>query len=222
MVREFYASYAATIKNALSSRAKALAQPPLLTTLVRGIPFDLSEATGISVNLPPMGEALDNDQEEDGTIPTTTVESDMNAPASTSSSPATSIPHTLTRTGIAMLPLAKVQKLETQMIQVVHQKIDVFELRMLERPQHGPTVYIAAFQIELAKIRADINAMAVVDAAMPEPATEEDVGYVVLNALFVLVEDTNDGVHQVIVEGVIECVAHDDLVDSGQPDLPFS
>ncbi|WMV54470.1 hypothetical protein MTR67_047855 [Solanum verrucosum] len=109
-----------------------------------------------------MGETLDIDQEEDDTIPTTTVESDMNAPTSTSPSPAVSIPRALTPTTIAMLPLAKESKARTEKavevkIQVVHQKIDVFELRMLERPQPGPTVCITAFQMELAKIQADIN-----------------------------------------------------------------
>ncbi|KAK4718094.1 hypothetical protein R3W88_016432 [Solanum pinnatisectum] len=45
MVRDFYASYTATVKNAFPPLAKALSQTPLLITLVWGILVDLSEAT---------------------------------------------------------------------------------------------------------------------------------------------------------------------------------
>jgi len=45
MTREFYASYAATVRNSISKRAKPVVQPPLQSTLVRGFPIDISEAT---------------------------------------------------------------------------------------------------------------------------------------------------------------------------------
>uniref|UniRef100_M1DU07 Integrase core domain containing protein n=1 Tax=Solanum tuberosum TaxID=4113 RepID=M1DU07_SOLTU len=45
IVREFYASYAATLRGSISKRSKPLAQAPLTSTLVRGCPVDISPAT---------------------------------------------------------------------------------------------------------------------------------------------------------------------------------
>ncbi|KAH0633328.1 hypothetical protein KY284_036114 [Solanum tuberosum] len=45
MVRVFYASYAATMKNTMPPKAKVLDQPPLLSTLGRDILVDIYEAT---------------------------------------------------------------------------------------------------------------------------------------------------------------------------------
>uniref|UniRef100_M1DVY0 Integrase core domain containing protein n=1 Tax=Solanum tuberosum TaxID=4113 RepID=M1DVY0_SOLTU len=45
MTREFYASYAATVRNAISKRAKPLDQPPFQATLVQNFSVDISEAT---------------------------------------------------------------------------------------------------------------------------------------------------------------------------------
>ncbi|KAK4713489.1 hypothetical protein R3W88_019396 [Solanum pinnatisectum] len=45
MVREFYASYAATVTSALPPRAKVLAQLPLLTTMVRVLPVEILATT---------------------------------------------------------------------------------------------------------------------------------------------------------------------------------
>ncbi|KAG5585933.1 hypothetical protein H5410_046367 [Solanum commersonii] len=45
IVREFYASYAATLWGSISKRSKPLAQDPLTSTLVRGCPVDISPAT---------------------------------------------------------------------------------------------------------------------------------------------------------------------------------
>ncbi|KAG5575423.1 hypothetical protein H5410_055557, partial [Solanum commersonii] len=45
IVREFYASYAATLRGSTSKRSKPLAQDPLTSTLVRGCPVDISPAT---------------------------------------------------------------------------------------------------------------------------------------------------------------------------------
>lgn len=43
MIREFYISYAAMVKNAMSKKRKKLAQPPLLSTIVRDFLIDISE-----------------------------------------------------------------------------------------------------------------------------------------------------------------------------------
>uniref|UniRef100_M1DJL9 Integrase core domain containing protein n=1 Tax=Solanum tuberosum TaxID=4113 RepID=M1DJL9_SOLTU len=45
MVREFYASYAATLRGSITKRSKPLAQDPLTSTMVRGCPVDISPAT---------------------------------------------------------------------------------------------------------------------------------------------------------------------------------
>uniref|UniRef100_M1DED8 Integrase core domain containing protein n=1 Tax=Solanum tuberosum TaxID=4113 RepID=M1DED8_SOLTU len=141
-----------------------------------------------------------NDKEakvDEGTIPAPTKEPDMNALSSTSSGLAASTPRSHTPIGFAMLPLARVQKFETQMatllqhitpwmrksvkeskaqaekavevkIQVVHQMIDAFQLQMLERPQPGPTIGITAFQMELAKLQDNIYVLAVIDIVVLE------------------------------------------------------
>ncbi|KAK4731644.1 hypothetical protein R3W88_024632 [Solanum pinnatisectum] len=45
IVREFYASYAATIRGSISKWAKPTAQPPLEATLFWGFTVDISETT---------------------------------------------------------------------------------------------------------------------------------------------------------------------------------
>uniref|UniRef100_M1DAY4 Integrase core domain containing protein n=1 Tax=Solanum tuberosum TaxID=4113 RepID=M1DAY4_SOLTU len=45
IVWEFYASYAATLHGSISRKSKPLAQDPLTSTMVRGCPVDLSQAT---------------------------------------------------------------------------------------------------------------------------------------------------------------------------------
>ncbi|KAK4737225.1 hypothetical protein R3W88_000922 [Solanum pinnatisectum] len=45
IVREFYVSYAATIRGSINKRAKPADQPPLEATLVRGCTVDISETT---------------------------------------------------------------------------------------------------------------------------------------------------------------------------------
>uniref|UniRef100_M1DKC2 Integrase core domain containing protein n=1 Tax=Solanum tuberosum TaxID=4113 RepID=M1DKC2_SOLTU len=45
MVREFYASYAATLRGSISKRSKLIGQDPLTSTMVRGCPVDISHAT---------------------------------------------------------------------------------------------------------------------------------------------------------------------------------
>uniref|UniRef100_M1E0U2 Integrase core domain containing protein n=1 Tax=Solanum tuberosum TaxID=4113 RepID=M1E0U2_SOLTU len=45
IVREFYASYAATLRGSISKRSKPLAQDPLTSTMVRCCPVDISPTT---------------------------------------------------------------------------------------------------------------------------------------------------------------------------------
>jgi len=45
IVREFYASYAATLRGSIENLAKPTTQPPLKATLVCGFSVDISEAT---------------------------------------------------------------------------------------------------------------------------------------------------------------------------------
>uniref|UniRef100_M1DA23 Integrase core domain containing protein n=1 Tax=Solanum tuberosum TaxID=4113 RepID=M1DA23_SOLTU len=45
IVREFYASYAATLRGSISKKSKPIAQDPLTSTMVRGCPVDISHAT---------------------------------------------------------------------------------------------------------------------------------------------------------------------------------
>uniref|UniRef100_M1DVI5 Integrase core domain containing protein n=1 Tax=Solanum tuberosum TaxID=4113 RepID=M1DVI5_SOLTU len=45
MVREFYASYAATLRGSITKRSEPLAQDPLISTMVRGCLVDISPAT---------------------------------------------------------------------------------------------------------------------------------------------------------------------------------
>uniref|UniRef100_M1DHT2 Integrase core domain containing protein n=1 Tax=Solanum tuberosum TaxID=4113 RepID=M1DHT2_SOLTU len=45
IVREFYASYAATLRGSISKRSKPIAQDPLTPTMVLGCPVDISHAT---------------------------------------------------------------------------------------------------------------------------------------------------------------------------------
>ncbi|KAG5585940.1 hypothetical protein H5410_046374 [Solanum commersonii] len=45
IVREFYASYATTLRGSISKWSKPLAQDPLTSTMVRGYLVDISQAT---------------------------------------------------------------------------------------------------------------------------------------------------------------------------------
>uniref|UniRef100_M1DZM6 Integrase core domain containing protein n=1 Tax=Solanum tuberosum TaxID=4113 RepID=M1DZM6_SOLTU len=45
LFKEFNASYAATLRGSISKRSKPIAQAPLISTLVRGCPVDISPAT---------------------------------------------------------------------------------------------------------------------------------------------------------------------------------
>uniref|UniRef100_M1DIJ0 Integrase core domain containing protein n=1 Tax=Solanum tuberosum TaxID=4113 RepID=M1DIJ0_SOLTU len=190
-------------------------------------------------------------EEDEGTILSTTTEPKMTAPPSTLSGLAANTPHALTPIGFAMLPLARVQNLETQM------------LRRLERPQYGPTVDVVAFQTEFAKLWVGIDALAI---DSPEPALEDDAGDVCahnfghtrypeeerrsrkrerthieapqrqslldeemhqlrereLVAGASALRGTTDGVPPIIVDGVTEGITHSDLTCSALSDPPTS
>uniref|UniRef100_M1DLY7 Integrase core domain containing protein n=1 Tax=Solanum tuberosum TaxID=4113 RepID=M1DLY7_SOLTU len=45
IVREFYASYAATLPGSIDNRSKSTAQDPITSTMVRGFPVDISHTT---------------------------------------------------------------------------------------------------------------------------------------------------------------------------------
>uniref|UniRef100_M1DH81 Integrase core domain containing protein n=1 Tax=Solanum tuberosum TaxID=4113 RepID=M1DH81_SOLTU len=61
---------------------------------------------------------------------------------------------------------ARMEKLMDQNTQAVHKRMDVFELRVLERSTK--TIDLATFQTELASIHADVDAL----LAPPESAPE--------------------------------------------------
>uniref|UniRef100_M1DNB6 Integrase core domain containing protein n=1 Tax=Solanum tuberosum TaxID=4113 RepID=M1DNB6_SOLTU len=69
-------------------------------------------------------------------------------------------------------------------IQAVHWRIDVFELKMMERPQPRATMEMTTFQSDFAKLWDDIDALAAPEVDVLEFAPEEDVGDVVLSVLF--------------------------------------
>uniref|UniRef100_M1DAV5 Integrase core domain containing protein n=1 Tax=Solanum tuberosum TaxID=4113 RepID=M1DAV5_SOLTU len=67
---------------------------------------------------------------------------------------------------------ARIEAVVDRKIQAVHWRIYSFELRVMERPQPRPTVDLNTFQAELAKLRTDVNALTVVEEAIPEPTPE--------------------------------------------------
>ncbi|WMV25868.1 hypothetical protein MTR67_019253, partial [Solanum verrucosum] len=67
-------------------------------------------------------------------------------------------------------------------IQAVHKRLDAFGLRVLEWP--APTIDVTAFQIKLARLRADVDALLAPAKFIPEPAHEVEDDEVVMSALF--------------------------------------
>uniref|UniRef100_M1DXG2 Integrase core domain containing protein n=1 Tax=Solanum tuberosum TaxID=4113 RepID=M1DXG2_SOLTU len=55
-----------------------------------------------------------------------------------------------------------------QKIQAVHKRLDAFELRVLERP--APTTHMLSFRIELASLRADVDAILATPVVEPQAA----------------------------------------------------
>uniref|UniRef100_M1DYY6 Integrase core domain containing protein n=1 Tax=Solanum tuberosum TaxID=4113 RepID=M1DYY6_SOLTU len=67
-------------------------------------------------------------------------------------------------------------------VQAVHQRLDAFELRVLERP--APTTNVSAFHMELASLRADLDTLLALPETEPNSAPTSSVDYTVLDALF--------------------------------------
>ncbi|WMV49612.1 hypothetical protein MTR67_042997 [Solanum verrucosum] len=140
------------------------------------------DTKGILIDLLLMGEDLVTNLVDDPTIPASTTELDVHGPPSTSSGQAANTPQYLALDEKVCGGVGSTnEKVVEVKIQAVHQRIDVFELRIPERPQPRSTVDVASFHTELAKLRADIDAQATI---VPEPALEDDADDVVLHALF--------------------------------------
>uniref|UniRef100_M1DGT9 Integrase core domain containing protein n=1 Tax=Solanum tuberosum TaxID=4113 RepID=M1DGT9_SOLTU len=67
-------------------------------------------------------------------------------------------------------------------IHVINKRLDAFELRVLERP--SPTIDLSSFQIELASLRDDIDAILATPTAEPQAAPTALADDTVLDALF--------------------------------------
>uniref|UniRef100_M1DQM0 Integrase core domain containing protein n=1 Tax=Solanum tuberosum TaxID=4113 RepID=M1DQM0_SOLTU len=52
---------------------------------------------------------------------------------------------------------ARMEQMMDQKIQAIHKCLDAFELRVLERPT--PTIDVTTFQMALASLRADVDAL---------------------------------------------------------------
>lgn len=66
--------------------------------------------------------------------------------------------------------------------QVIHTRLDAFELRVLERL--APTFELSTFQVELSNHRADLDSLLVSLEFVPETAPTKEVDIVVISALF--------------------------------------
>uniref|UniRef100_M1DJ61 Integrase core domain containing protein n=1 Tax=Solanum tuberosum TaxID=4113 RepID=M1DJ61_SOLTU len=114
------------------------------------------------VEVPPFGDYLVADLEhmhdDDTTSPATIVVAQ--APPSVAASQAPRSSRATHSSSFTAIPLARVQKLEAQMatllqhVQAVHQHLDAFELRVLDRP--GSTVDVTILKKELESLRADV------------------------------------------------------------------
>ncbi|XP_049371951.1 uncharacterized protein LOC125836840 [Solanum verrucosum] len=74
---------------------------------------------------------------------------------------------------------ARMERMMDVKIQVVHKRLDAFELRVLERP--CPTNDVTTFQMELTRLRSDVDALLSSAETVPEPTPEDEV---VMTALF--------------------------------------
>ncbi|KAH0750729.1 hypothetical protein KY290_029961 [Solanum tuberosum] len=170
MTREFYASYATTVRNAIPKRAKPLAQPPLQSTLREP-----------HVEVPTLGADLAADvehiQADDTTIPSPTVEAQTSPSTATSQSPSSSRATLSSRPWMQhsiMDSEVRMEQMMDQKIQAVHKRLDAFELRILERP--ALIIDVTTAQMELVILRADVDCFLSPSNIAPEvaPAAEED------------------------------------------------
>ncbi|WMV45546.1 hypothetical protein MTR67_038931 [Solanum verrucosum] len=79
---------------------------------------------------------------------------------------------------------ARIEKMIDDKSKSVHMWLDKFELRVLQRPQTQPTIYVTSFQSELDQLRAEVVALATQADIVPEVAPEIEANGVVLSALF--------------------------------------
>uniref|UniRef100_M1DIG7 Integrase core domain containing protein n=1 Tax=Solanum tuberosum TaxID=4113 RepID=M1DIG7_SOLTU len=66
-------------------------------------------------------------------------------------------------------------------VQAVHQHLDAFELRVLERP--APTIDVYAFRMDLASLQANLDALLALPEVEPESAPTAPIDDTVLDAL---------------------------------------
>uniref|UniRef100_M1DKX6 Integrase core domain containing protein n=1 Tax=Solanum tuberosum TaxID=4113 RepID=M1DKX6_SOLTU len=77
------------------------------------------------------------------------------------------------------------QRMEQMMdrkVQVVHQRLDAFELRVLERP--APTTYVSFFQTELASLWANLDTLIAPPETEPASAPMTPIDNMMFDALF--------------------------------------
>uniref|UniRef100_M1DJ30 Integrase core domain containing protein n=1 Tax=Solanum tuberosum TaxID=4113 RepID=M1DJ30_SOLTU len=171
MTREFYASYAATVRNAIPKKAKPLFQPPLQATL-----------RNPQVGLPPLGVDFADDVERIKVVDTS------DAPTITDAQKfETQIVTLLQHISPWMLRTveeseARIERMIDPKIQAVNKRLDAFELRVLERP--GPTIDAIAFHTELASLPIDVSSLLAPIETVSEDAPEVEVDEVVMTVLF--------------------------------------
>uniref|UniRef100_M1DK40 Integrase core domain containing protein n=1 Tax=Solanum tuberosum TaxID=4113 RepID=M1DK40_SOLTU len=260
MVREFYASYTATVQNFMLPRVKPLAQPPLQATLVRGLllAYQRPSSAVLFTTQYKLCRLIQQSLEVDfsriiiaeihdrvfyktttmpflclifrlcreATIPLWPfdrlvevfktvdmglIKDDANHTAPRKGHTART-PRAPTPLGSVLIPIARVQKIETRMatllhymrpwmqrsleesevhmekmmdekIKAVHKWIEAFELRELQRPQTRPTIDVTTFQKKLARLRAYVNALSANAEVVLEP-TPEVADDMVLSSLF--------------------------------------
>uniref|UniRef100_M1DAM2 Integrase core domain containing protein n=1 Tax=Solanum tuberosum TaxID=4113 RepID=M1DAM2_SOLTU len=211
IVREFYVSYAATLRGLISKRLKPLAQDPLTSTMVRGCPVDISPATISRFLYGPttVGQAQGGDPsipDHTDIVPASSAQAASMDPSSSRSAP---------QLGATVVPLARVQKLEAQIatllhhiqpwmqksitesearmerrmegmmdqkVQTVNKRLDAFELCILERS--APAIDLSALQAELASLRTDVDAILAAPSVEPQVTPTALADDTVLDALF--------------------------------------
>uniref|UniRef100_M1DEC9 Integrase core domain containing protein n=1 Tax=Solanum tuberosum TaxID=4113 RepID=M1DEC9_SOLTU len=67
-------------------------------------------------------------------------------------------------------------------VQSIHQRLDAFEIRVLEQPAH--TTDVSVFQTELASLRADLDALLARPETEPRSAPMTPVDNTMLDSLF--------------------------------------
>uniref|UniRef100_M1DEV2 Integrase core domain containing protein n=1 Tax=Solanum tuberosum TaxID=4113 RepID=M1DEV2_SOLTU len=170
IVREFYTSYATTLRGLISKRLKPLAQDPLTSTMVRGCPVDISPATISRFLYGPITDHTD-------TVPASISQSTSMDPSSSRSTP---------QLGATIVPLARVHKLEAQMTTLLHhiqpwmQKSIAESEAKMERRMEG----MMDRKVELASLQTDVDAILATPTVEPQATLTALDNDTVLDALF--------------------------------------